>query len=236
MGEVEGQLVGAGAQQALHGGHRHGRHHEQQDDEQHREGEALLLEPPARRTVVDLVEGGVQRAPERGTQPQAGHQRQDAGAGGRAADLVEQRVQRVLSGAGEYLLEILEDAVLHRMAGEDLPGHEQAEQRHRDDREQHVVGDHRRQPRDVGLVCDTPEPLDGARNRPESKSGPDPPAWPSLEAPAGCSRGAHSHTCTCLSFSSTALLGLSSEWTAGVLPRPASGRASRERAAGTAAA
>ena len=126
MGEVERQLVDAGAQQALHGRHGDGRHHEQQHDEQHREGEALLLEPAARGTAVDLAEGGVQRAPERGAQPQAGHQGQDAGAGGRAADLVEQRVQRVLGGAGEHLPQVLEDAVLHGMAGEDLPGDEQA--------------------------------------------------------------------------------------------------------------
>ena len=73
------------------------------------------------------------------------------------AELVERRSQRLLLGRGKQLAEVAEDRRLDVGALQQLAGDEQQQQREREDREHQVVGDHRRHPGDVLLVCAPPE-------------------------------------------------------------------------------
>ena len=130
-------------------------------------------------------------------------QRQHAGAGGRVADLRQQRVQRVLGGAGKHLAQVVEHALLHRRARQDLTRDEQPQQGHRDDAQQHVVGEHRRHAGEVGVPRQLPEAAHRARDRAGCQSATA-DCLPARDALAGLGiRGAHSFTLVRFPFSGT---------------------------------
>ena len=83
------------ASQRLHGRHGHARGDEQQHDHEHPEAEQLLAHPGAARQVVDAAERGVERAPERGADPQRGDERRRSRPSSRTAaaraDALDQR-------------------------------------------------------------------------------------------------------------------------------------------------
>ena len=72
-----------------------------------------------------------------------------------------------LGGAGEQLLQVGQHALLQLAAAQHPPGDEQREQRQRQDREQQVVGDHRRQAGEVvvvGLAVEAPDVMNARRH------------------------------------------------------------------------
>ena len=143
--------------EALDRRHRDARRQEDGDDEQHDQREALLLDPAAAFDVVDPAEGGVHRAPEGRSDPEPGDDRDDPDLSRVVADLIEARLQRVLLGRGEELLQVAEHARLDVGALAGSGRDEEQQQGEREDREHQVVGDHRRHPGDVLLVGAAPE-------------------------------------------------------------------------------
>ena len=68
------------------------------------------------------------------------------------AHVVERAGQRVVGGGGEQLAQVGEHALFEAGLAQHAPGDEQREQGQREDRQQHVVGDHARQPREPVVV------------------------------------------------------------------------------------
>ena len=106
----------------------------------------------------------------RSADPQGGDERDDADGGGGVADLAQRLAQRGLGGGGEELLQVTEDGLLELGRREHLPGHEQRDERDREDREQEVVGDHPGEAGQVVLVGLLPEVLQGEPDRPHAHS------------------------------------------------------------------
>ena len=137
--------------------HRDGGHDEQQHDREHAEREQLLAHPAPARPVVDPAERGVERAPERGGEPHGGSQRRDPGRGRGRLEPPDRAAQRALGGGREQLLEVEQHGALKILGAQHAAGHEQRDERDREDREQQVVGDHRRETREVVLIGLAPE-------------------------------------------------------------------------------
>ena len=167
-------MVRPAHEDALRGGHDDGRRDQEQGDHQHDQREALLGQPFPALHVVDPAEGRVERAPERGAEPDARDEGDHAEARGVLADVEQEPGDRPVRGGREEALEVLDRTGLQAVALEHVAAHEQRHEREREERQEQVVGDH---PREAGDVVGVALPVEGLDVSPET-----PPPWDPLAA------------------------------------------------------